>query len=106
MQPVEITRKDNELFIIWDDGFSSSIALEDLRKNCPCALCRGEEIGTKKTKPIKLDVFKPGVFEIDKIEPIGNYAINIIWKDGHDTGIYSFEFLRFLTETFSKTAEI
>lgn len=99
MEPIEIRRVEGEkLQIEWTDGFVSTITLKDLRDNCPCAQCQGEEIGFKKITPLKLDVFSPEKYQISSIEPVGNYAIQIIWKDGHDTGIYSFEYLRTLME--------
>jgi DUF971 family protein len=102
MEPIEIKRVDNDkLFIKWLDGFSSTVTLKDLRDNCPCASCQGEQVGFKKFEPVKLEVHNPAKYELKSIEPVGNYAIQIIWGDGHDTGIYSFEHLRFVMEKFS-----
>lgn len=103
MKPVEIERvQEKFLRIKWLDGFQSIISLENLRKHCPCAGCQGEEIPGKKLKlPVLTLNTKPGVYEIASIEPVGNYAIKITWKDGHDTGIYSFEYLRALMENFN-----
>ncbi|MEJ5285901.1 MAG: DUF971 domain-containing protein [Bacteroidota bacterium] len=101
MEPIEITKIDGDkLKISWLDGFVAVISLKDLRDNCPCASCQGEQVGFKKFEPLKLDVIQPGTYEIESIEPIGNYAIQIVWKDGHDTGIYSFEYLRQVMEKF------
>jgi len=52
-----------------------------------------------------LNTFKPGKFIIKKINVVGNYAINPIWEDGHDTGIYPFDFLRNLFENYKLTDE-
>lgn len=102
MEPVEIKRVDNDkIYIQWLDGFASTISLKDLRENCPCAECQGEQIGFKKIKPIKLDVYNPNKYEIKSIETVGNYAIQITWGDGHDTGIYSFDYLRSIMEQFA-----
>lgn len=102
MVPTEIKKVGSDkLQILWVDGFSSQISFKDLRDNCPCAQCQGEQIGMVKYKPVKLELFSPTKYEIQSIEPVGNYAIQIIWKDGHDTGIYSFEYLRSLMEKFS-----
>lgn len=106
MEPIEIERvREKFLRIKWLDGFESIISLENLRKHCPCAECQGEEIAGKKLKlPVLPLNTKLGIYEIASIEPIGNYAIKIIWKDGHDTGIYSFEHLRALMENFNEKA--
>ncbi|MGB9770758.1 MAG: DUF971 domain-containing protein [Candidatus Kapaibacteriota bacterium] len=102
MEPVEIKKIDNDkLQITWVDGFCSTISLKDLRDNCPCASCQGEQVGFKKFEPIKLETISPGKYEIQSIEPVGNYALQIVWRDGHDTGIYSFEYLRNLMENLS-----
>lgn len=104
MEPVEIERiNERFLRIKWLDSFESVISLKNLRKNCPCAECQGEEVGGERLKlPVLQFNTKPGVYEIDSIEPVGNYALRIIWKDGHDTGIYSFEHLRALMESFKE----
>ncbi|MCX7908481.1 MAG: DUF971 domain-containing protein [Ignavibacteria bacterium] len=102
LEPIEIKKIDKDkLQIIWIDGFASTIRLKDLRDNCPCAQCQGEQIGFKKIEPLKIEVLTPEKYDLKAIEPVGNYAIQIIWKDGHDTGIYSFDFLRKLMEEFS-----
>ncbi|MFN3306418.1 MAG: gamma-butyrobetaine hydroxylase-like domain-containing protein [Candidatus Kapaibacteriota bacterium] len=104
MVPTEIKKVGNEkLQITWVDGFSSEISLKELRYNCPCARCQGEQVGFVKYQPAKLELFSPAKYEIQSIEPVGNYAIQVVWKDGHDTGIYSFEYLRSLMEKFSKS---
>lgn len=102
MEPIEIEKiAGSYLRIKWLDGFESAISLENLRKNCPCAECQGEDIGGKKIKlPLLYENSKPEMFEISSIEPVGNYAIRIVWKDNHDTGIYSFEYLRALMQRF------
>ena len=93
--PTKIKRsEENNLEIIWSDGKESSISLKTLRDECPCANCKGESVILDTYIPLK-NAYKPaGFYEIEKIEKTGNYAITIIWKDGHDTGIYSFELLR------------
>jgi DUF971 family protein len=102
MEPIEIKSVDNDkLFIKWLDGLSSTVTLKDLRDNCPCASCQGEQVGFQKFEPVKLEVHNPAKYELKSIEPVGNYAIQIIWGDGHDTGIYSFEHLRFVMEKFA-----
>lgn len=102
MEPIEIKRVgEDKLQITWLDGFQSTITLKQLRDNCPCASCQGEQVGFQKFEPIKIGPDKPGKYEIQSIEPVGNYALQILWKDGHDTGIYSFEFLRELMEKFA-----
>lgn len=66
-----------------------------LRTNCPCAKCI-EERARKSSIKSKLKIIKSTIEEsssIKEIRAVGNYAINIVWNDGHDTGIYTFKFL-------------
>ncbi len=81
----------------WTDGFVSAILLSDLRDACPCAFCTGEEImGQKVFAGIK--TFSPGMNELESLTPVGNYGVQARWKDGHDTGIYTWELLRSIFE--------
>lgn len=104
-KPKRIKREEpDKILIEWDDGELSAFTYTELRDNCPCVSCQGETVIFSTYIPIK-SPFKPaGFYEIDKIEPVGNYAVNIIWKDGHSTGIYSWEYLRQLT-TLKKKEE-
>lgn len=92
--PVKINRtEDNKLKIIWNDNSSTEIKITKLRDECPCVNCKGESVILENYIPLKKP-FKPsGYYEIEKIEKVGNYAIQIYWKDGHNTGIYSWDYL-------------
>lgn len=107
LEPIEIERLSEKFIRIkWLDGFDSTISLENLRNNCPCAECQGEEIGGTRIRLPVLNVqSKQRKYEIVSIEPIGNYALQIHWGDGHNTGIYSYEYLRNLMERFRENTE-
>lgn len=95
MTPVRIKlNKNDTLFIKWDDDSESSLSLKYLRDECPCASCKGETILLKTYRPPKLQVNTPGRYKIKNIEPVGDYAIGITWEDGHNTGIYSWDYLQ------------
>jgi DUF971 family protein len=97
--PVKIRKKDsNTLEIEWNNGDITDFPIKLLRDECPCVNCKGEAVIFDKYIPIKSPFKAAGFYEIDKIVPVGNYAIQIIWKDGHDTGIYSWEVLRQIEE--------
>lgn len=87
----------DQLALAWSDGQESFFALKDLRKACPCANCQGEPDAMGR-------VFKPKVmhigrsYQVQRIEQVGGYALQIIWVDGHSSGIYSFDLLRKLGE--------
>ncbi len=96
--PVRIKKLEKTLLVRWSDGREDEITYEKLRDECPCATCKGESTVLNTYIPIK-SPFKPaGFYEINKIVPVGNYAVNLTWKDGHDTGIYSWDILRSLGE--------
>src|SRR5579872_3117717 len=95
---IKLNSSANELRITWDDGHLSILPIKLLRDECPCAGCKGEVLFGKVYKPAPLTVFQEGMYEISAIKAVGQYAIQLIWKDGHDTGIYSWEYLQALEE--------
>ena len=86
----------NELAIQWSDGAESYLALERLRRACPCASCGGEpDVLGNISRP---DVsYEDKCFELVGWQLIGGYALQPRWRDGHSTGLYSFQYLRRLT---------
>lgn len=84
-----------ELSIEWDDGHKSRYTLQSLRDQCPCASCKGER---EQSGGFALPVVIPGKYELRAIEPVGSYALQIAWSDEHRTGIYTYEYLRYLCE--------
>ena len=86
--------------IDWKDGHSSHYAFPFLRDACPCALC-DEERGKSRRQPGEPPKAAPGSLPMFKaaakptsVEGVGKYAIRFHWNDGHDLGIYSWQFLR------------
>ena len=92
----------NDLMLFkWEDGLESYINLKTLREKCPCANCEGEKdvfgnIYKGNTSPINENSFL-----LKGLQPVGYYALRPFWKDGHHSGIYSFEMLRDLCENLS-----
>ena len=94
MQPVEIQHIGDELAIRWDDGTESFIALKKLRRACPCAGCKGEmDIMGNLYKNPKRPLTEKS-FQLIRLERVGTYAIQPIWADGHQSGIFSFDYLK------------
>jgi DUF971 family protein len=93
MRPLDIQTIGNELAVKWDDGTEQFIPLENLRRACPCAGCQGEPdiLGNIYKTPKK--PLASNAFALVSIARVGGYAIQPVWADGHDTGIYSFEYL-------------
>jgi DUF971 family protein len=93
MRPTDLQQIGPELAIKWEDGRESFIALEKLRRSCPCAGCMGERdvMGTLHKGPNQ--PFTPRSFQIKRIDNVGGYAIQPVWGDGHASGLYSFDYL-------------
>jgi DUF971 family protein len=94
MRPVDIQCIGQDLAIKWDDSSESYIPLKTLRQSCPCAGCKGEMdiMGNLYRNPDR--PLAANAFELRRIAPVGGYAVQPVWADGHDTGIFSFEYLR------------
>lgn len=99
MRPADLQVIGTELAIRWEDGLESYIPLETLRKACPCASCAGERdiLGNLYKGPER--TLTPQAWAIRKLEPVGGYAVQPVWADGHATGLYTFEYLRRLAAT-------
>jgi len=86
----------NELAMRWSDGVESYLELERFRRVCPCAMCGGEP-------DVLGNISRPNVsytassFELLGWQLVGGYAIQPRWADGHNTGLYSFQYLRRIT---------
>lgn len=76
--------------ITWNDGHFSSYPSWYLRENCMCAVCVEEFTGKRKVSHGSI----PSTIERVSVSPVGNYALQFAWSDGHDTGIYTFDYLR------------
>jgi DUF971 family protein len=86
--------------IEWNDGHVSHYEFVYLRDACPCALCNEEREKSgrhpgesPKPAPGALPMFKEKAKPVSA-EGVGKYAIKFKWNDGHDLGIYSWNFLR------------
>ena len=95
MRPVSIKKTASaELTITWDDGHVSPYTLEFLRDACPCAGCKGETILMHEYSAPAQDRSTPGRYSLKDAQQVGSYALQLGWGDGHNTGIYSWQYLR------------
>jgi DUF971 family protein len=76
--------------IDWGDGHKGIYPHVILRGYCPCAGCQGHK-GT-----IQFVEASGTQLELDDIQPVGNYALQLTWFDGHGSGLYSYKYLRAL----------
>jgi DUF971 family protein len=98
MRPLDIQPIGNELAIKWDDGSESFISLEKLRRSCPCAGCKGERdiMGNLYKNPDK--PLASNAFHLLRLERVGGYAVQPVWADGHQTGLFAFDYLKHVAE--------
>lgn len=89
--PVLLTPIPEEriLRVLWDDDAMCDYPFSYLRGWCPCAVCQGHGGERRFVEEVE----DPQLASIDMV---GNYAVNPTWADGHETGIYTFEYLRSL----------
>ena len=97
LEPTNIQQIGHELAISWNDGSESYLDLQFLRRACPCAACGGEPdvLGSIIRPEVS---YSENSFELAGFQIVGGYAVQPTWCDGHNTGIYSFQYLRRIAE--------
>ena len=99
LRPLALRRVGDRLLIDWSDGFHGEITFRKLRESCPCATCN--EKRHQPPNPLQIlseTELRAGDPTPVAMEPRGAYAYQIVWNDGHDTGIFSLDLLRKLCE--------
>jgi DUF971 family protein len=86
-EEIRLKRGGGAIDIRFDDGNRFELAAEFLRVESPSAEVKGHGPGQEVTVTGKQDV------RITRLEPVGNYAIRIVFDDGHSTGLYSWSYL-------------
>ncbi len=102
LEPKNIQQIGNELAIQWNDGSENYFDLQFLRRACPCAACGGEPdvLGNIMRPDVS---YTDGSFDLVGFDIVGGYAVQPRWRDGHVTGIYSFQYLRRLNRAPAPT---
>jgi DUF971 family protein len=96
LKPEKIDQiSETVLSIQWDNGEKTICFTKTLRQHCPCATCQEER---ENRDPLKVISSDQEHIELKKWRYVGNYAVKLEWSDGHDTGIYTYEFIRQLCE--------
>ena len=91
LQPIQIVEEsESDVSIKWSDGTDSRYNAAQLRRACPCAACVNEWTGERMLKPESV----PDDLTIRKTALVGRYALNFNFSDGHETGLFSFQYLR------------
>lgn len=97
-------KKDERLLIEWDDGTTSLYSITYLRSMCPCAMCKVTRSGQDphqllqpQKKGLALHILPgnyTGAVIVKSAEMVGTYALKLTFSDDHDSGIFSFQYLR------------
>ena len=96
VEPTQIVEEsDSEVSIKWSDDAETKYSAVQLRRSCPCAGCINEWTGEKQLDDAQI----PDDLAFRHISIVGRYALNFHFTDGHDTGIFSFAFLRKLSDS-------
>jgi len=101
MKPTSITanRAKKQMTVLWDDGHISMYSFSLLRAGCPCAGCRsGHENMSDAPPPSAFLAGLPDspATRLANVVPVGSYAVSPVWEDGHDAGIFRWDYLRAL----------
>jgi DUF971 family protein len=95
VEPREIMQESDAVVrVTWGDGRVCRYGAPALRRLCPCAQCVNEFTGERVLRPEAI----PEDLTIADLDLVGRYALNFRWSDGHETGIYSFRYLRAICE--------
>lgn len=84
---IKLHKKSRRLELIYDNGESFPLDFEYLRVYTPSAEARGHGVGQETLQTGKRQV------DLERIEPVGTYALRLVFSDGHDTGLYSWDLL-------------
>jgi DUF971 family protein len=92
---VKLDREERTVHIEWQDGHESTYSWAGLRATCPCVDCRGGHAAMAAGIDPELMRDPPASpWCIERLRPVGNYALGILWDDGHNTGIHAWHMLR------------
>ena len=104
MMPADIAvdLKKSEVRLIWQDGMTSVYSFDLLRQACPCATCNELRRQRQADPLFILTPDQAGASSAlrpeNPVQMVGQYGLQFFWADGHRTGIYTFDYLRELSE--------
>jgi len=92
---VDVDRSTQVMHVAWEGGAESSYTGEQLRWACPCAECRGEAGAPGRLA--RITKLSDEELRIQDVTLVGQYALQIGFESGHNTGLYTFSYLRSLS---------
>lgn len=99
VKPLNLQLIGKEFCLVWPKAKETYFNLEELRRACPCATCAGEPDVTGKTIKPRV-TYNDQSFICKGYQIVGGYALQPFWGDGHQTGLYSWNYLRKLDPQF------
>lgn len=91
---IRARQQQGQLEVEWPDGAVHRLPYRFVRGRCPCAACVDEMTGERIVDVEQVpETIKPASLDF-----AGNYALKIRWSDGHDTGLYTWDYLRQLAD--------
>ncbi|MEM8859173.1 MAG: DUF971 domain-containing protein [Chloroflexota bacterium] len=92
---VQVDKTKREIRVSWGDGHTSHLPFDGLRAACPCVMCKGGHANMgKPANPCTVKNAPETKLQLLGVQAMGSYALQISWSDGHDVGIFTWEFLR------------
>ena len=93
-RPLKLVAVGGDLAVAWSDGTETYVPLATVRRLCPCAECHGEadllgNVHKPPSRPLTTESFR-----LASASPVGSYAVQIVWGDGHSDGLYPYRLLR------------
>lgn len=95
---IRAIQADQVLEFTWEGGLVNRLPYHQLRGECPCASCRNEWTGERILDPSTLRAD----LKLEGMEGVGNYAVRLVWNDGHGSGLYTWESLQRLADGQAK----
>jgi DUF971 family protein len=92
---ITLEQSSGYLIIEWSDNRVCRYPIGPLRMACPCVECRGghERMGRAGDPKNLLDLIPTREYQVERLEIVGNYALQFFWNDRHQTGIYTWDYL-------------
>jgi len=84
---IRLQKKSRQIVIAFEDGNRFEVSFEYLRVNSPSAAVQGHGPGQEVLQTGKENV------QVTAIEPVGHYAVRLVFDDGHDSGLYTWKYL-------------
>ena len=92
---VKADKTNRTIQISWTDGHTSHLPFDGIRAVCPCVMCKGGHANMgKPANPCTVKHAQETNLQLLGVQALGSYALQISWSDGHDVGIFTWEFLR------------